>query len=129
MGVRNFGNREAMGLIYFGNNSQFKVDFKNAKKKKKKNSEIFFCFWDKCVWIGYVKLSLLSREYLSSAANVLTVLRFCLLTRETFSNSLPLHWSTDSGKGAVVEIETLFRPVYHVAWWGVLLNVTFKTFI
>ena len=31
-----------------------------------------FCFWDNCVRIGCVKLSLLRREYLSSAVNVLT---------------------------------------------------------
>ena len=31
-----------------------------------------FRFWDNCVRIGCVKLSLLRREYLSSAVNVLT---------------------------------------------------------
>ena len=31
-----------------------------------------FCFWNKFVPIGYVKLSLLRREYWSSAVNVLT---------------------------------------------------------
>ena len=37
---------------------------------QKKIEKIFF-FWDNCIQIGYVKLSLLSREYLSSAINVL----------------------------------------------------------
>ena len=32
----------------------------------------FFCFWDICIWIGIVKLSLLRTGYLSSASNVLT---------------------------------------------------------
>ena len=39
------------------------------QKKKIRKS---FLFGDNCVRIGYVKLSLLRREYLSSAVNVLT---------------------------------------------------------
>ena len=31
-----------------------------------------FCFWETCIWIGCVKLSLLRTEYLSSALNMLT---------------------------------------------------------
>ena len=31
-----------------------------------------FCFWDSSIWIGFVNLSLLRREYLSSAVNMLT---------------------------------------------------------
>ena len=44
------------------------VDFENARK----NLEKAFCFWDNFVRIGCVKLSLLRREYWSSAVNVLT---------------------------------------------------------
>ena len=40
-------------------------------KKTVKNSEKIHCFWDNCIWIGCLKLSLLRREYLSSTANVL----------------------------------------------------------
>ena len=40
-------------------------------QKKKKIRKSFF-FGDNCVRIGSVKLSLLRREYLSSAVNVLT---------------------------------------------------------
>ena len=32
----------------------------------------FFCFWDNCIWICIVKLSLLRTGYFSSATNVLT---------------------------------------------------------
>ena len=39
---------------------------------KKKKTENDFCFWDNCIWIGYIKLSLLRREYSLSAANKLT---------------------------------------------------------
>ena len=38
---------------------------------QKKLRKIVF-FWDNCFWIGYVKMSLLRREYFSSAVNVLT---------------------------------------------------------
>ena len=31
-----------------------------------------FFFWGNSIWIGWVKLSVLRREYLSSAVNVLT---------------------------------------------------------
>ena len=55
------------GSSFFWKNSKFKVDFENATK----NSEKAFCFWDNCVRIGCVKLSLLRKEYLSSAVNVL----------------------------------------------------------
>ena len=42
------------------------------KKKNKENGEKVFSFWDNCFWIGCVNFSLLRREYLSSAVNVLT---------------------------------------------------------
>ena len=41
-------------------------------EKYTKNLENVFCFWDKCTWIGCIKMSLLRRKYLSWAANVLT---------------------------------------------------------
>ena len=55
------------GSSFFWKYSKFKVDFENATK----NWEKAFCFWDNFVRIGCVKLSLLRKEYLSSAVNVL----------------------------------------------------------
>ena len=55
------------GSSLFWKCSKFKVDFKNATK----NWEKAFSFWDNCVRIGCVKLSLWRKEYLSSAVNVL----------------------------------------------------------
>ena len=55
------------GSSFFWKYSKFKVDFENATK----NREKAFCFWDNYVRIGCVKLSLLRKEYLSSAVNVL----------------------------------------------------------
>ena len=43
------------------------MDFKNSEG----NTQKVYCFLDKCFWIGCVKLSLLRKEYLPSAFNVL----------------------------------------------------------
>ena len=56
------------GSSFFWKCSKFNLDFGNARK----NPEKCFSFWDNCVRIGCVKLSLLRTEYLSSAVNVLT---------------------------------------------------------
>ena len=47
---------------------KFQPHFKNAVK----NWEKVLCFWCNCKWIGIFKLSLLTRGYFSSAANILT---------------------------------------------------------
>ena len=56
------------GSSFFTKYLKFIAHFKNAAKK----SEKLFCFWDNCIWIGIVKLSLLRTGSLSLAANVLT---------------------------------------------------------
>ena len=67
--IPNFENTKSMRVIFFFSKySKFNLDFKNAAK----NSEKFFCFWDNGIWIGIVKLSLLTRGYISSVAKVLT---------------------------------------------------------
>ena len=67
-GVRIFRNAKTMRVILFSKCLKFKLDFKNAAK----NCENVFCFWDNCIWIGIVKLSLLRTGYFSLAANGLT---------------------------------------------------------
>ena len=67
-GVRHVRNIKARRVIFFSKYLKFNLDFKNAAR----NSEKGFCFWDNCIWIGIVKLSLLKTGYFSSAANVLT---------------------------------------------------------
>ena len=68
-GVRNSGNTKSMRVIFFfWKYSKFIVYFKYGAK----NSEKLFCFWYNCIWIGIVKLCLLTRGYFSSAVNVLT---------------------------------------------------------
>ena len=49
--------------------------------------------------------------------------------RVTFSNSIIFKVINEYGRGPVVEIESVFRPVYHVACRRVLSNGTFQTFI
>ena len=66
--VRVFGNTKSMRVKFFWKYSEFKLDFKNPAK----NLDKVFCFWDNCIWIGIVKLSLLRTGYFSSAPNVLT---------------------------------------------------------
>ena len=64
------------------------MDFRNAEK----NWEEVFSFWDNSIWISSVKLSLLCREYLSSAVNVLTNrLRIFHSTKKNFSQLNYVH--------------------------------------
>ena len=67
-GGRNFKNTKASSTIFCSKRSKLQLDFKKAAKTK----ETVFCFWDNCIWIGIVKLSLLRTGYFSSATNVLT---------------------------------------------------------
>ena len=69
-GVRKFRNTSAMRVTLFWKCSKLNLNFENAEKKK--NWEKVFAFWDNCIWRCCHKLSLLRREYLSSAVNVLT---------------------------------------------------------
>ena len=48
--------------------SKSNADYRSAEN----NSEKVFSLWDNSIWIGCVKLSLLTGEYKSSAVNVLT---------------------------------------------------------
>ena len=47
--------------------SKFNLDFENEEK----NWEKCFSFWDNCMWMGYIKLSILGREHLPTALIVL----------------------------------------------------------
>ena len=60
--------QKLLGSSFFPKNSTFNLNFINAAN----NSEKFFCFWDICIWIGIVQLSLWGTRYFLSAANVFT---------------------------------------------------------
>ena len=55
------------GHLFFSKYLKFIVDFKNLAKNLGK----LFCFWDNCISIDIVKLSLLRTGFFLSAANVL----------------------------------------------------------
>ena len=66
-GVPNFGNTWGMRVILFWKCTMFKLHFKSAVS----NWENVLSFWDYCIWIGCLILSLLTREYLLLAVNIL----------------------------------------------------------
>ena len=71
-------------------------------------------------------ISLLIREYLSSAVNVLKKrLKNFHVFKSDFSNSITFREITQDDKGAVINIESVLRPAYHVACQGVLSNESF----
>ena len=73
-------------------------------------------FWDESIWIGCIKLSLLRREYSSSLVNVLTNrVKTLHVFKSDFFQLNYLEVINEFGKAADVGLESLFRPVYHVA--------------
>ena len=83
------------------------------------------------MWIASIELSLLRREYLSSAANVwIKSPKTFHVTKNDFSNSITFIVINQFGKGAGIKIESVFWPVYHAACPAVLSNGSFfLTFI
>ena len=108
--------------MFFLKCSKFNADSKNAEE----SSEKMFCFWDKCFWIVCIQLSLLIREYLSSAVNVLKKgLKNFHVSKSDFCNSITFTVITQDDKGTLINIESVLWPAYHVACQGVLSNESF----
>ena len=85
-----------------------------------------FCYLDKCMWIVCFHLSLLVREHLSSAVNVLRKgLKNFQVSKSDFCKSITFRDIIQDDKGALIKTESVFRPVYHVACREVLSNETF----
>ena len=60
-------------------------------------------------------MSLLIREYLSSAVNVLKKrLKNFHVSKSDFCNSITFRVITQDDKGALINIESVLRPAYHV---------------
>ena len=96
------------------------------RKTQKKIEKIFFCFWDKWIWIVSMHLSLLITEYLSLAVNVLRKdVKNFHVSKSDFCNSITFREITRVGKSALIKIESVFRTVYHVACREVLWNRSF----
>ena len=66
-GVHNFEVTKSMTILFFV--KMFEIW--SILQKCCKNFTKCFCFWDNCIWIGIVNLSLLRTGYFSWAANVL----------------------------------------------------------
>ena len=85
-----------------------------------------FCFRDKSISIVCIHLSLLLREYLSLAVNVWRKdLKNFHVSKSDFCNSITFTVITQDDKDALIKIESVFRPVYHVACRDVLSNESF----
>ena len=84
------------------------------------------CFWDKCICIVCIHLSLLVREHLSAAVNVLRKrLKNVNVSKSDFGYSITFTVIIQDDKGALIKIESDFRPISHVASRGVLSNGSF----
>ena len=94
-------------------------------EKRRKNWENMFCFWTKCIRLACIQFSLLITEYLPQAVTVLRkgVKNFHVSKSDLF-NSSTFTVITQDDKGALIKIESVLRPVYHVACRGVLSNGT-----
>ena len=81
LAVRNFGNSYGLRtIVFFLKYSKLYLGFKNAEKKW----ENCFCFLDIWIWVSFVKLSLLRREYWSRVVNALSNSPkiFCITKRD-----------------------------------------------
>ena len=111
-----------MKVIFFLKCSKFTHDSKNAEK----NSEKMICFRDNYIWIVFIHLSLLVSERLSTSVNVLRKgVKNFHVSKSDFCNSSTFTVITQDDKGAVIKIESVFRPVYHVTCREVLSNGSF----
>ena len=85
-----------------------------------------FCFRDKCIRIVCIHLSVLIREYLSSAGTVLRKgVKNFHVSKSDFCNSITFTVITPDDKRGLIKIESVFRRVYHVACAEVLSNESF----
>ena len=85
-----------------------------------------FYFWNKCIWIVCIQLSLLITEYLSSAVNVLKKrLKNFHVSKSDFYKSITFTVITQDDKIALINIESVLWPAYHVACQRVLWNGSF----
>ena len=71
-----------------------------------------FYFWDKCVWIVCIHLSLLIREYCSEEVNVLRKgLKKFHVSKIDFCKLITFPGITQDDKGTLIKIESVVRPV------------------
>ena len=99
--------------------SSFLLNIENLieilRMKQKCWGKKFYC-WDKCIWIGCLKLSLLRTEYLSSEVNALTasLSRYSISLTETFSTSIAFAVINKYRKGTDLHFSILLVSIYPV---------------
>ena len=126
LGIRKFKNASAKMVISFLKMFKIECKFRICKKER----ENIFRFRYICIWKRCNKLRPLRREYLLSALSGLKKYRKILISlRETLPGWIAFREINKNGKGAVLQISTDFRPVYHVSCRRILWNRTFYTFI
>ena len=92
--------------------SKCNLDFKNAER----NWEKVFFFWDNCIWIGIVKLSLLTTGYSSLAANMLA--NSCKIWHITKRDFLQLNSGVKWGDpGHILESQGKYFCHFHVPFF------------
>ena len=85
-----------------------------------------FSLLDKCILNFCIHLSLLLREYVSLAVNVLRKgLKNLYVSKSDFCISITFTVITGAGKSAIIKIESVFWTIYHVACREVLSNRSF----
>ena len=85
-----------------------------------------FCFWDKCIWIVCIHLSLLISEYLSLAVHVLRKgVKNFHVSKSDFWNSITFTVITQHDKDALIKTESVFLPAYYFVSREVLSNGSF----
>ena len=101
--------QQLKGSSFFRKCSKLNLNYQNAKKKW----ERVFCFWGNCIWRCCNILSLLTREYLSSAVNGLTNSRniFYISLRVTFSNWTPFTVINQYEKVSSLRFQQCFGPL------------------
>ena len=96
------------------------------RKTKKKIEKNCFVFLDKCIWIVSIHLSLLIRQYLWLAVHGLRKgVKNFHVSKIDFCNAITYTVINHDDKGTLIKIESVFRPVYHVAYRDVLSNGSF----
>ena len=84
-----------------------------------------FCFLTKCIRLACIQLALLITEYLPQAVTVLRKgVKIFHVSKSDLFNSSTFTVITQDDKDALIKIESVFRPVYHVACREVLSNGT-----
>ena len=125
LGIRNFRNTSAMGVIFFLKVWKILSTFQKCR-------EIFWkiFFLDNLMWTGCVNLSLLKKKTCDRQSICSeTVRRFCILLRETLCNLTAFTLINKFAEAVVFEISTVSWPLFHSAFRRIFRNGTFETFI